>query len=327
MTISIEQLPVKNGSYNLVGQKKSEHEIELSQLGRDEEFQFVDVTNNDVYVNKPMGFQTLHLSDGMTRDEDRSNYLLKEDDILKYSKDSIELYLRLTETPPVVSPGPYFKKDKDLFFYMFLILFLMAAFVFALGLYTPEEEEEEEEKAPERIAKILYRRKFFKPSVTKDVEKIIKKKVEKKKVVKQKPTPKKVEKVAEKKAEKIVKKNNRKQEVKKGANKKFVGKTKEVALNKSNTNKSKNKNKGPVKASNQIAKNPGTKKSASASGQKRSKVTGPSKGRVEVYKAVDFSSSISSLLAKGGSAKGASSNSYKSKNRWKCRKPIRCNSR
>jgi hypothetical protein len=38
----------------------------------------------------------------------------------------------------------------------------------------------------------------------------------------------------------------------------------------------------------------------------------PSKGRVEVYKSIDFSSSISSLLAKGGSTKGATTQSANS---------------
>ncbi len=292
---SVDYLPTAKGVYNLVGSKPSKNEIEYAYLVKNEKVQFLDVVDKDVYVNLMEGYDYLLLSDkndSSKKIKSGQTHALRGDDIIRFSKNDIQIFVRLDSPPPTVAPAKILTGDKDLLRYTLLMLFLFMVFTVSINLMEINREVEKE-KVPERIATILYNQKLYVAKTkaiakTADAPKVIQEarpdlpnenKQEKKAEVRPADKPKEAEvvKVAGQKSEKEVK-QIKKAEPNKGA--------KDVHTDLVQPNNSAK------------TKNVGVMKQATTS-----EIKAPSLGHVDVYKSADFGSTLSSMLSKGGASK------------------------
>ncbi|MCK5884116.1 MAG: FHA domain-containing protein [Bacteriovoracaceae bacterium] len=293
---SVDYLPTKNGTYNLVGSNPKAHEIEYAYLSKKQTINFVEVKDGDVIIHPLDGYKFTSLSD--QKKVLNNSILLDHDDIVCFVNGDIEIYIRGTEAPPNIKAAPVLSKDKELKKYVAIMLLIFMMFASALHFFKVDKELEKE-KAPKRIARILYKKKFItKPTkiVTRPKKKIARPKI--KKIVKR---PKVAD--APKKAEKIVKKPVKKP----GKKRAKVGIAKKAPPKRAKRNNTKT-----TKVAKVVAKKSAAKSKARSS--RKSIVKSTSKGHVDTYKAMDFRSTMSNLMAKGGSAsriKAASSNSRK----------------
>jgi pSer/pThr/pTyr-binding forkhead associated (FHA) protein/outer membrane biosynthesis protein TonB len=288
---SVDYLPQKDGVYSIVGANPNKKEIEFPYLGKEEKTAFVEIQGSAVSVNQLHSYSCMHLNDKGANEVKVPTVDLMEDDIIRMVNGHLEIYIRKVPSPPKVKAPPFFSRDKTLRKLVLLTMLLIMLPVAALYKYEVDEEMEKE-KDPQRIATILYKQKLT-ISKTKAVEKTKKappkkqtapKKKVVKKPTKQKPTeakPKTVTKNVVKKADPGSKKAPVKQEVKRV--KKPAPRTQPKV----------------AKSAASAAK---TIKTATT---QRAVKPSPNKGVVDVYKSADFRSTVSALMAKGGSLRGA----------------------
>ncbi len=289
---SVDYLNEINGLYSIVGKDPKKNELEFAYLGKDEKVPFVEISSGNIIVHKLHNYTTQHLSNEEILNVEDGRVNLQGDDIVRLENGELEIYVRKVSAPPKVKTPPFFRRDKGLKKYVLIALLLFLAPFLALN-FVDVDPEMDKEKDPERIATILYKQPL-KVSKSKSVTKTKKAKPKKqkapKKIVKKKPSkpkaksaPKKV--VTKKKVVKSpgVKTAAKKQQVKRV--KKPAPKTaKPVAK----------KRAGGVKSSKVIKRTP-----------RKSTTSSKRQGTVDVYKSFDFKSTVSSLVAKGGSLKGA----------------------
>ncbi len=295
---SIDYIPEKNGIYNLVSKRPSSSEIEFPYLDKSQKMPLVEIKNGDVFVHTPHGFEFKSFGE-----EDRkggSSFCLQSDEIICFSKQNMQIFVRETEAPPKVKRAPLIRRDPEFKKYLALIFLFAFPFMIAMSSYVVDKKEEEE-KAPERIATILYKRKKIIKKKPRPTPKIVEKPKPKPKPKKKTPiSAKKVEKPKPPQPPKKIKKvepPKRKVAVKKPAPKKPAKVRK--ALPK----------KGPPNKVTRVRRKASNKK---ASGKPRTnpnpvkrKQVAPSKGAVETYKSFNFASTVSSLVKKGGGVRGA----------------------
>ena len=295
---SVDYIPIQEGIYKLTGYNPKKNEVEYASLGKSEKFDFVSVQANEVFIN-PLPMYTAKTLDDNNRQIQNTIHLL-EDDIVFFERDLIKIFVRRTERPPETQPAPIFRRDEGFKKYLAMILccvFLFLGFISFLEI----DPERKKEKDPERIATVLYKKRKFrvkKPAITKqlppDKTKNAPKKVAQKspsqKKVQKKPTPKPVKKVAKKAGKKI----SQPQRAKKALPKKGPTNTikKVTASKRPSTNKR-----------SSLSKSPGPRRKAAPS---------KARGSVDTYKAFDFKSTVSSLMAKGGGARGVKTSTYSS---------------
>lgn len=292
MVYSVDYVPTQNGTYKLVGKDPSSKEIEYAYLGKDEKFNFIEVKNNDILVQPLPGYEVMRISGNKSEDAGVSSIPLYGDDILRFKNGDIQIFVRSTEAPPKVKPAPILDRDTDLKKYLLLVFIFCIAFLSAISMVTVDEEIEKE-KVPERVATILYKRKLVvskSPAIekTKDAPK---EKVQKSPV--QKPVEKKVEPVQKTEAKKPT------QTPAQNVGSKSATKVGEV--------KKANPNKGPTNNKTTVTPNKST--SAAKPSKARAAPTkhvnnAASKGPVQTYKALEWKSTMSNILTKGGTTKG-----------------------
>lgn len=294
---SVDYLAQKNGIYSLGGITEKSNEIEFPYLGRAEKHSIVEIKNGECFVYNLFGYDLLHLTNNEVKSIPDKNELIQlaHDDIIKFSKGEIEIYIRRTDAPPKVAHAPIFRRDKDLKKYIFLFLLLL---VFPLSFLQKFEvdKEVEKDKVPERIATILYKEKFI---VSK---KDAIKKTEKKKKVAQKSPDKAVSKNPVEKTD--TKKEAQQESPKVVKDSKAIGKKeakKVEVVKKAEAPKAEKKvaAKKPGKMKKQPYKGPSTQKTVQKTLQK-STVKLDTKGPVDVFKSTTLTSSLNSMLAKGG---------------------------
>jgi pSer/pThr/pTyr-binding forkhead associated (FHA) protein len=293
---SVDYLPMKNGTYKLVGWNPSANEIEYAYLGKEEKVPFVEITNGEVLVHPIHDYECLILNDSTTPDVGHmpsGPIMLKSDDILRYSKGDLQIFIRGADAPPKVATAPIFRRDKELkkyFLLVYLILFLFLGLMYAIDV----DPDADKEKIPERIATILYK-------------KVKKKTVASKAVVKTKEAPKKVVQKSTQVKKAVVKTptkqkqttNKAKANVRKNTGAKKVPKI--VKVKKAPPKKGpKNKIRPKV---TQAKKKTGGKTFRRSKRVAKSRARGKAKGHVDTYKSFDFSSSLNSLVSKGGAIK------------------------
>jgi FHA domain len=157
--MSLDYIPLKNGKYPLVGRATRAEDLELPILGKKEKIEFLDISGGSVKVTRPLGFESLILND---QEKSEGPIYLKQDDLVRFYKNDLQILVRLGPKPPFVKRAPLLSKDKELLKVLALVYFLMLAFLFFIAMTTIDKEKEAEkelEKAPERIAKVL----LFKP--------------------------------------------------------------------------------------------------------------------------------------------------------------------
>lgn len=282
--ISIDYVTLTNGKVHLTGVDKNNRDVVFPYLGKKEKFELLDIRGGEVFISDLPGFTHDRFAD-----ESNKNQLLGKDDIHMFSVGDIKIYVRGDEAPPRVLNAPVFRRDPELRKYMILCLLFVIIFFSGINFYSVDKELEKE-KAPERIATILYKPKKLRVSKQNEiVEEIVKEKPELKK------TPVKTE-VA-------VKELSNKPEKSKGdVNSKSV----------SDQAKKANPVKGPTnnikKVTTTQKKSGGASKAANNVVKKVSPAQNKNIGNVDTYKSVDFSSSMSNLMAKGGSLASATNN-------------------
>lgn len=271
---SVDYIPSVDGTYFLVGSQPKDMEIEYAYLGRNDRTPLIEIKGQEVMVHRLAGFESLILSDqsGNVAKAD-SAVQLKENDILRFSRDDLQIYIRKTEAPPHVKPAPFFRRDKDLKKYVILVLLLLAFLGSTVAWIGPETEEEKKEKAPERVVSILQkeRKKLYvakKPAIEKT------KNADPNQIQK---SPQQVH--APKPDEKAPAMTTKKPEVMKKAEPKPGPKNDKVFV---------------------------TNDSKKAAAVKAPAAAPAAQGHVDTYKATtDFSSTVSSLLSRGGGTKSA----------------------
>lgn len=166
--MSLDYVPLKNGKYPLVGRAKSLEDLELPILGKKEKIEFLDISGGSVKVTPPLGFQSLVLND---QKKTEGPIYLKEDDLIRFFKNELQILVRLQPKPPYVKMAPLLSKDKQLIKILALVYILLLIFLFYIAMTTVDVEkvkEKELEKAPERIAKVL----LYKPKPIEEEKKV-----------------------------------------------------------------------------------------------------------------------------------------------------------
>jgi pSer/pThr/pTyr-binding forkhead associated (FHA) protein len=304
---SIDYLPEGKSTYHITGVLSASEELEFPYLGKKEKFPFVDVSGNQAIVHTLPGFSTLLLSD---RKKDTGHVgvsvELSGSDLVRFHKDSLQIFVRNVSAPPKVLAAPILKRDPEFRKYLFLFLSFVLMFSVGLNLIGPPVEEKKDELAPERLATILYRETL---AVSKN--KSVAKTETAPKVIQKSPnkiqTKKDIPKVEQPTIEKPDVITTKSQDNKPDPGSKSAT---EKKLVKQGTE--------PVRDVNQMAKPIATTIKTSNSSSRIAKSKGPTAyaanpsnaiGHVEVYKSADFSSSVSSMVAKGGSLSGVKTQS------------------
>lgn len=283
---SVDYLPDSDGIYNLVGFQPGDSDVEYSYLGKDEKVPLVKNENGHSIVFPIPGYEFQSLSDNEA-DLSSGEVELNRDDILRFRNGDLQVFVRGDEAPPKVAPAPFSRRDSGDLKKYFLLMLLLVTFVMGSLSFIEVDEEIEKEKAPDRIAKILYKKKF-KAKKSPAIDKT-------------KDQPKN----RPQKSNTLAQKNSATQQ------KKVVVDTKKVKVGQKGSKSAKKtglvKKASPNKGTkdNLVDKVSPRKKSGSGkpkSTNKPAKVTArsKSKGRVDTYKSFNFKSTVSSLLSKGG---------------------------
>jgi pSer/pThr/pTyr-binding forkhead associated (FHA) protein/outer membrane biosynthesis protein TonB len=296
---SIDYLPDVKGQYFIAGIPNSKNSIEFPYLGKNERLEFIHIGSSLITVNSLPGFDLFVVSN---RNEKTTSGVgsveLEKNDIVRLSKDSLQIFVRNVSAPPKVATAPILKRDPDFQKYFFTFLFLIAFLGISLNLIEIPEDEKKDELAPERLATILY-----KQPLTVSKNKSVEKTENAPKEVAQKAPPKPA---ISKEVPSEPQKDNAKPDIleaKPNPSNKDPGKKtapEKVIVKKGNPSPNKSIKTSPSPSSSSSKSNALTKKSTSTSPVK-------SLGHVEVYKSVDFKSSLNSLVAKGGALSGIQS--------------------
>jgi len=297
---SIDYLPDSNHQYFITGIYAEKNQVEFPYLRKNEKLPFIEIRNGHVTVQTIPGFSIFFLSDKKKDSGHQSSSIeLNDDDIIRLHKGELQIFVRNVQSPPEIAAPPVLKRDPEFQKYLFMFFFFVFLASVGMNLVEIPEDKKEEDDAPERLATILYKQPLHvntnksvaktenapkvaqkapaKPAVAKPVENKPQPKVAKPDVIQTKDQTKKPD--PGKKTATV------KQVVKQGT-KPVVKPTQKVA--------------SPVPSANKVAGAGGGAKAPVA----RSAVNSKAIGKVEVYKSADFSSTVSSLVAKGGSVSG-----------------------
>ncbi|PIK14606.1 AgmX/PglI C-terminal domain-containing protein [Halobacteriovorax sp. JY17] len=288
---SVDYLPYKDGVYNFVGSNPKSRDVEYAYLGKKEKIPFVEVRGSEIFLSSLPGYKEICLNDSK-KTFAGGQYHLHDSDIVRYVNGDLQVYVRGTEAPPRVAHAPILRRDKE--FTKWLILVFLMCFLF-LGIFTfyTVDEELETEKAPERIATILYKPKKLTLSKSKAIDKT---KEAPKKIIQKSPSVKKIK--VTKEVKKVTKQPAKKAVVKTGdKSAKSTAPAKKAEANKGKVNKNINKV-SPTK-------NSGGRPTQARNSVSKARANSKARGAVDTFKSVDFSSTLSSLMAKGGGAKSA----------------------
>lgn len=264
--MSVDYLPAIQGVYRLAGIAKKENSIEFAYLAALEQIDFVEYRDDAFFLSKLDGYKVKAFS-SVPISNDTKIFKLTKQDIIQFELSDISIVVRYVEAPPEVAKPPILSRDPILFWIWGLTLLFLTIPAVLFSLIEVKKEDIKKEKAPERIAKILYKQKIVKNERTKlpDV---------KKNEITKSTTP-------DPKPEKNVSLNDQikkpKVAVQKGAPPKTQSESKQA--------KKQNSAKSDVKV-------------ASTSPSPKSQ------GHVDVYKAGQFQSTVTALVAKGGSSQG-----------------------
>lgn len=272
---SVDYLTNKDGVYHLTGfMPQANQEVEFPYLGKTMKTPLVEVRGGEIFAFRLNGFNVMYLSDTKSSDND-SNFKLNNQDIIRFERSGLQIFIRNVDAPPKVAAPPFFRRDKT-FFSLVIIALLFCTGISVFTLNYKLDEEIEQEKIPERLAKVL------------DVPKPI--------IIRNKVEPVKVEVKSEVKKENQIDKPEKIQVIKeeRQAGVKEAEKVQEV---KQATVKDDGKRPDKLEA-----------KKMGGSGKKAAQLpkssNTASSGHVDTYKSFDFQSNISSTLSKGKGVKG-----------------------
>jgi outer membrane biosynthesis protein TonB len=295
---SVDYLPEGKATYFITGILTKSDELEFPYLNKNEKFPFVEVRGSSAVVHTIPGFGVFLLSD-KKKDTGHvgTSVELSGQDLLRLQKDHLQIFVRNVQAPPRILSAPILKRDPEFRTFLAIFMFIVGFICIGLNVIEVPEDPKKDELAPERLATILYKQDL---SVSKN--KAVEKTENAPKVAQQSPHKVAVEKTSTTEKQPDIKKpdviTTKEQNKKPDPGKKTATEKKIV---KQGTT--------PVtKPDNRKFDTPAAKGTASATGAKAptaySMVESKSPGHVEVYKSADFSSSVSGLVAKGGSLSG-----------------------
>ncbi len=278
--ISVDYIPDNISHAYMCGMAKGDCDVEYPYLAKQSRDIFLEMSETECVVHPLYGHKVSTIG-GEEYDVDSAQPIsLDFNDIVRFTRDDVQIFVRRTEAPPQVAPAPVFQDDPELRKYLAITLLLTLMFLGVVALFKVDKEVEKE-KIPERIATILYK-KLPKRSSVKKITK------QKKKVVKKVVKQVKPKKRPPKKSQAAVKKTT--------ANKK--NKAKVIVRKKVKTAPKMAKTKNP--SHRQVKRS--QMRSSSKRVVARNRLRAKTKGRVDVYKNPSFTSSLNKLMAKGGSA-------------------------
>lgn len=295
---SVDYLPEGKATYFITGILSKNDEVEFPYLNKNEKFPFVEVRGPSAVVHTIPGFSVFLLSD-KKKDTGHvgASVELSGQDLLRLQKDHLQIFVRNVQAPPQILSAPILKRDPEFRKYLALFLFIVGFISIGLNVIEVPEDPKKDELAPERLATILYKQDL---SVSKN--KAVEKTENTPKVAQQSPKDIAVEKPKTPEKQPDVKKpdvvTTKVQNKKPDPGKKTATEKKVVKRGTTPVTKPDNR-KFDSPAAKGVAKSIGAK-APSAYAMVESK----SPGHVEVYKSADFKSSISGLVAKGGSLSG-----------------------
>jgi outer membrane biosynthesis protein TonB len=299
---SIDYLPEGKQIYELVGESHSDLHIELPCLGKTEKIPFIEVSGHTSLVHSLPSYEALILSDKKNENKKQTTIELNRSDIIRFSKGDIQIFVRASDAPPKVAAAPLFRRDKAFQSLLILLFLFISFFSVAIQFVSFEEIKKiEEEKAPERMAAILYKQKLT-TSTFKTVEKT-----------------ENAPKVQQKAPDKVAVKKEVPKEVQPDVKKPDIADVKNPVQKPDPGEKSAQEKKvvlkgnpkaQPTPKQAQAPKGNPNKTQTNARPSAYSKVESKNSGPVDVYKSMDFSSSVNSVLAKGGSLSGVKSDVY-----------------
>jgi len=301
---SVDYLPEGKSTYSIAGIQTENTQIEFPYLAKSEKFPFVEVHSNGAVVHALPGFSVFHLSD---KKKDTGHQAvsveLSGNDVIRLQKDDLQIFVRQVAAPPKVASAPVLKRDADFQKFLSIGLLLIGVFFVGMNAIDIPKDEKKEEEAPERLAKILYKQPLN-LSRNKAVEKTenapkqIQKAPDKTAVKKEAPT----EKQPDVKNPDIMTTKNQNQKPDPG--KKTATEKKVVKQGTTPPKRPTNKVMAEAPAAASNSKMP-TANAPTAISQVQMKTA----GHVEVYKSADFTSSVSTIVAKGGSLSGVQTKS------------------
>jgi pSer/pThr/pTyr-binding forkhead associated (FHA) protein/outer membrane biosynthesis protein TonB len=301
---SIDYLPEGKSTYFISGVYHAKNELEFPYLGKTEKFPFVDISSGQTTVHTLPGFGIFYLSD-KKRDTGHQGATinLQGQDLVRLQKDDLQIFVRNVQAPPKVLTAPILKRDPDFRKYLFICLFFAFAASIGMNSLNLPEDKKIEELAPERLATILYKQPLY---VNKN--KAVAKTEDAPKVAQQAPAKPAVSQDVPKETQPEIKKpdimTTKDQNKKPDPGKKTATEKKVVKQGTEPVTKPTNQQAAPVPAKTTATK------VASAQGPSAFSTTNiKSLGHVEVYKSADFSSTVSSMVAKGGSLSGVQTQS------------------
>jgi pSer/pThr/pTyr-binding forkhead associated (FHA) protein len=289
---SVDYIQRVDGVYKLVGMRPKSKEIEYAYLGKKDRFDFIEVKGNDIFVNPLPGYEMFSLNDGERTSG--TSIFLGEDDILRFTNGDLQVYVRPSDAPPYVKPAPIFRRDSDLKKYLLLMFIFCALFMTSMSLFQVDKELEQE-KAPERIATILYQRKPVvspNPAVDKTPE-------QPKEVVQKSPQQTRPEQRQE--TPEVRQQEQAQAQARPGTQ--TTQQTGEVRQ--AQPNQGPDRQRDQVRPQRQQTAQPSRPTPAAAPREAQAQTQ--SQGHVETYQSPDFSSNISSIVARGGATRTAES--------------------
>lgn len=294
---SIDYLP-EGLSYFMTGIYGAKDNLEFPYLGKTEKFPFVDIKNGYTTVHTLPAFSIFYLSDKKKDTGHQSSSItLEGQDLVRLHKDDLQIFVRNVQAPPKVLAAPILKRDPDFRKYLALFLFFAVTFSIAINFVDVPEDTKEDDLAPERLATILYRQ----PLIVNKNDAVAKTK-KAPKIAQKAPNKPAVQPEVPKEAQPELKKpdvtTTQDQSKKPDPGKKTATEKKVVKQGTEPVTKPTNQIAAPLPAKSN--NNLPTTNSAVAFSPTNFK----SLGHVEVYKSTDFSSTVSSLVAKGGSLSG-----------------------
>lgn len=294
---SVDYLPEGPHVYHITGLQTEKLEVEFPYYGVNEKIPFIDVTGGQTTVHALPGFSVFYLSDKKKdTGHQGSTVKLSGSDLVRLQNNHLQIFVRNVAAPPKVAPAPILKRDPDFRKYLFLFLFISFVTSVGISLYELPEDPKEEELAPERLATILYRQPLI------AAKKVAVAKTEQLPPRAQKSPPKMPTEVPKPKDPQPVVKKPDVVETKDQDKKPDPGKPTETVKRvvKQGTE--------PIKKPTNQTASPVPKANTAASASKLptayAQVPSKSIGHVEVYRSADFSSTVSAVVAKGGSLSG-----------------------
>lgn len=302
---SVDYLPEGKHTYFIAGVTTKDSELEFPYLGKTEKLPFIEVQGGTTTVHTLPGFGVFLLSDKKKDTGHVSTSVeLSGQDLLRLQKGHLQIFVRNVQAPPQVASAPILKRDPDFRKYLALFMFIVIALSVGMNVIEVPEDEKKDELAPERLATILYKQRL-----TVSENPLVEKTENKQKIAQKAPDKIAVEKKETAEKQPDIKKPDvveTKDQTKKPDPGKQTAPEKKIV--KQGTQPVTKPTTTPM-TTPQAAANNNSKMPSAKTPTAQSQFQAKTQGHVEVYKSADFKSSISSMVAKGGSLTGVQTKS------------------